>query len=83
LLLELIRAVLMGGSAGAVFFLGYYWVEREKRKRTHVIERWIEFVMQKMIETVEVHNDLHPEAKVDLGGLAKILFDATNRPWSI
>jgi hypothetical protein len=82
-LFHLLMALVTGAAAGGTFFVGYYWRERLQLEGIRRIERWIEWTVKIILETVEVHNDLHPEAKISVGGLSKLLFDQASRPWSV
>jgi hypothetical protein len=82
-LFQLFMAIVTGAAAGGTFFAAYYWRERMQTEAIRRVERWIEWTVKILLELSEVHNDLHPEAKVHVGGLSKLLFDATSRPWAI
>ena len=77
-LYHLVWAVVAGVAAGATFFIGYYWRERKQTESIRRIQRFQEWVIRTLLAIVEVHNDFHPESRVDTGGLSKILFDASS-----
>ena len=74
-------AVVAGITAGATFFVGYYWRERKQTAAIRRIERFLEWTILVTLAITETHNEFHPEAKVDTGGLSKLLFDASSHPF--
>jgi hypothetical protein len=79
--LRLVFAIVSGIVAGALFFVGYYWKERKQAEAMRRIERFLEWTILVTLAIAEVHNEFHPEAKVDTQGLSKLLFDASSHPF--
>jgi hypothetical protein len=80
-LYHLAWSIVAGISAGATFFVGYYWREKRHTEAIRRVERFQEWVIRTVLRIAEVHNEYHPEAKVDTGGLSKLLYDASSHPF--
>jgi hypothetical protein len=80
-LIDLAWSLVTGVAAGATFFVGYYWRERRQTATIRRVERFLEWTILVTLAVVETHNEFHPEAKVDTGGLSKLLFDASSHPF--
>jgi formate-dependent nitrite reductase membrane component NrfD len=80
-LFHLVWAVVAGIAAGATFFIGYYWREKKQSAAMRRIERFLEWTILVTLSIVEVHNEFHPEAKIETQGLSKLLFDASSHPF--
>lgn len=77
--LHLITAIATGGAAGGVVYAGITWKQRNATAAIHRTERFVTWTVEVVMEIAEVHNELHPDRRIDVSGLAKILFDNSGR----
>jgi hypothetical protein len=68
-----------GIAAGATSYLAVRWEQRDMRRRLHHGERIFTWLAEHFMILAQAHNENHPGGrKIDVSGLARLLFEARN-----
>jgi hypothetical protein len=69
---------LFGGiAAGATAYAAIRWNQKEMRQRLHHGERIFTWLAENFMILAQAHNENHPGGrKIDVSGLARLLFEA-------
>jgi len=68
-----------GVAAGATAYAAVRWEQKETRRRLHHGERIFTWLAEHFMILAQEHNEKHPGGvKIDVSGLARLLFEGRN-----
>jgi hypothetical protein len=77
--LGIVGSIAGGIFAGATAWAAMRWEQVETRRRLHHGERLFRWLAENFMILAQSHNDHHPGGKkIDVSGLAKLLFESRN-----